>query len=447
MNASAQVRTRFHPYEKASRDELAALQLERLKLSLGHTYDNVRHYRAACERAGVHPHDVRELADLARFPFTCKQDLRDDYPYGCLAVPIENVVRIHASSGTTGKSTVALYTRRDVRLWSGLMARSMHAAGVRRADKVLVSFGYGLFTGGLGAHYGAERLGAAVIPMGGGNTERQVQLIEDLKPTVVMVTPSYMLVIAEEMARQGLDPRRSSVRISMHGAEPWTQALRAEIEQRFDCDALDIYGLTEIIGPGVASEYALTKDGLTIWEDHFYPEIVDPGSGAPLPDGELGELVLTSLTKEAMPMIRYRTRDLTRLLPGSASTMRRLAKITGRTDDMLIIRGVNLFPSQIEEIALARKELTPVYQLRVSKHGPLDQLDVYVEARLDVMERIGRTGVDKVGEELRHRVKSRTGVSCEIHVVPEGAIERTLVGKTRRVIDTRPTPSAAGSVT
>ena len=443
---SAQVRTRFHPYETASRDELTTLQLKRLRSSLQHTYDHVSHYRALWERAGVHPDDVKELADLARFPITSKQDLRDNYPYGMLAVPMDAVVRIHASSGTTGKPTVALYSQHDVRLWSGLMARSMHAAGVRRADKVLVSFGYGLFTGGLGAHYGAEHLGAAVIPMGGGNTERQVQLIEDLKPTVLMVTPSYMLVIAEEMVRQGLDPRRASVRISMHGAEPWTEALRSEIEQRFDCDAIDLYGLTEIIGPGVASEYALTKDGLTIWEDHFYPEIIDPVSAKPLPDGELGELVLTSLTKEAMPMIRYRTRDLTRLLPGSASTMRRLTKITGRTDDMLIIRGVNVFPSQIEEIALGREELTPVYQLRVSKQGPLDQLDVYVEARRDVMERIGRTGIERVGQELRHRVKSRTGVSCEIHVVAEGAIERTVVGKTRRVIDTRPKSAAGGGL-
>ena len=436
----------LEPIETASRDELTTLQLKRLRSSLQHTYDHVSHYRALWERAGVHPDDVKELADLARFPITSKQDLRDNYPYGMLAVPMDAVVRIHASSGTTGKPTVALYSQHDVRLWSGLMARSMHAAGVRRADKVLVSFGYGLFTGGLGAHYGAEHLGAAVIPMGGGNTERQVQLIEDLKPTVLMVTPSYMLVIAEEMVRQGLDPRRASVRISMHGAEPWTEALRCEIEQRFDCDAIDLYGLTEIIGPGVASEYALTKDGLTIWEDHFYPEIIDPVSAKPLPDGELGELVLTSLTKEAMPMIRYRTRDLTRLLPGSASTMRRLTKITGRTDDMLIIRGVNVFPSQIEEIALGREELTPVYQLRVSKQGPLDQLDVYVEARRDVMERIGRTGIERVGQELRHRVKSRTGVSCEIHVVAEGAIERTVVGKTRRVIDTRPKSAAGGGL-
>ena len=446
MNPAAQVRTRFHPYETASRDELTALQLMRLKSSLRHAYDNVSHYRGMCERAGVHPDDVKELADLARFPTTSKQDLRDNYPYGMLAVPLEDVVRIHASSGTTGKPALALYTKGDLRVWSGLMARSMCAAGVRRSDKVLVSFGYGLFTGGLGAHYGAERLGAAVIPMGGGNTERQVQLIEDLEPTVVMATPSYMLVIAEEMVRQGLDPRRSSVRISMHGAEPWTEALREEIEQRFDCDALDLYGLTEIIGPGVASEYRLTKDGLTIWEDHFYPEVIDPDSGTPLPDGDLGELVLTSLTKQAMPMIRYRTRDLTRLLPGSASTMRRLAKITGRTDDMLIIRGVNVFPSQIEEIALGREELAPVYQLRVSKQGPLDRLDVYVEARRDAMERIGRTGMDRLGQDLRHRVKSRTGVSCEIHVVPEGAIERTVVGKTRRVIDTRPRPAAGGGV-
>jgi phenylacetate-CoA ligase len=444
MNSQVQARTPFHPYERASRDELAALQLKRLKASLRHTYDHVSHYRAKCERAGVHPDDVKELADLKRFPFTTKQDFRNNYPYGMLAVPMDAVVRIHASSGTTGKPTIALYSRRDVRLWTGLMARSMHVAGVRPADKVLVSFGYGLFTGGLGSHYGAERLGAAVIPMGGGNTERQVQLIEDLKPTVVTVTPSYMLVIAEEMARQHIDPRQSSIRLSIHGAEPWTEAMRAEIEQRFDCVALDTYGLTEVIGPGVAAEYGSTKDGLTIWEDHFYPEIIDPESGKPLPEGELGELVLTSLTKEAMPVIRYRTRDLTRLLPASASSMRRIARITGRSDDMLIIRGVNVFPSQIEEIALGREELTPVYQLRVSKQGPLDRLDVYVEARLDVMERIGRSGLERVGQELRHRVKSQIGVTCEIHVVPEGEIERTLVGKTRRVIDTRPKPIAAG---
>jgi len=447
MNSPMQARTPFHPYEKASRDELAALQLQRLKASLRHTYDQVSHYRAKCERAGVHPGDVRTLADLARFPFTSKQDLRDNYPFGMAAVPMDAVVRIHASSGTTGKPTVALYTKRDLRLWSGVMARSMYCAGLRRSDRVLVSFGYGLFTGGLGFHYGAERLGAAVIPMGGGNTERQVQLIQDFRPTALMATPSYMLVIAEEMARQGVDPRQCSVRTSMHGAEPWTEALRVEIEERFDCEALDHYGLTEVIGPGVATEYRTTKDGLTIWEDHFYPEIIDPQSGKLLADGELGELVLTSLTKEAMPVIRYRTRDLTRLLPGSASTMRRLAMITGRTDDMLIIRGVNVFPSQIEEIALGRAELTPVYQLRVSKEGPLDKLEVYVEARDEVAGRIGRAGIEKVGHELRYRVKSQVGVSCEVHVLSQGEIERTLVGKVRRVIDTRPRPAAGGGVT
>jgi phenylacetate-CoA ligase len=445
MSLAAQARSRLHPYEKASRDELVSLQLRRLKSSLQRTYANAAYYREKCERAGVHPDDLRELGDLAHFPFTLKQDFRDNYPYGMLAVPMDDVVRIHASSGTTGKPTVAFYTRKDVQLWSGLMARSMFVAGVRRADKVMVSFGYGLFTGGLGSHYGAERLGAAVIPVGGGNTERQVQLIEDLKPTVITVTPSYMLVIAEEMVRQGLDPRQSSIRLGIHGAEPWTEAMRAEIEQRFDCVALDTYGLTEVIGPGVAAEYGSTRDGLTIWEDHFYPEVIDPESGKLLPDGEPGELVLTSLSKEAMPVIRYRTRDLTRLLPASASSMRRLARIAGRSDDMLIIRGVNVFPSQIEEIALGRDELTPVYQLRVSKRGPLDQLDVYVEARHEVMQRIGNEGLEKVSEELRHRVKSQTGVTCEIHVMPEGAIERTLVGKTRRVIDTRPKPAAGGA--
>jgi phenylacetate-CoA ligase len=434
--------TTFQRIETASRDELITLQLRRLKSSLRHTYDNVAYYRAKCEQAGVHPDDVKELGDLARFPFTGKQDLRDNYPYGTLAVPRDAIVRIHASSGTTGKPTVALYTQRDVKTWALLMARSMHAAGVRRSDKVLVSFGYGLFTGGLGVHYGAERLGAAVIPMGGGNTQRQVQLIQDLEPGVVMATPTYILVIAEEMIRQGLDPRRSSVRVSMHGAEPWTEALRAEIEQRFDSDALDLYGLTEVIGPGVAAEYLSSKDGLTVWEDHFYPEIIDPDSGRSLPDGEYGELVLTSLTKEAMPVIRYRTRDLTRLLPGSASTMRRLEMIRGRTDDMLIIRGVNVFPSQIEELALARAELSPVYQLRVSKEGQLDKLDVYVEARLDAMERIGCAGTERVGNDLRHRVKSLIGISCDVHVLAEGEIERTVVGKTRRVIDVRPKPDA-----
>jgi phenylacetate-CoA ligase len=428
----------LHRIETASRDELTALQLRRLKTSLDKAYRCVGHYRRAFDAAGTHPCDVTELADLSRLPFTTKQDLRDHYPYGMLAVPMDDVVRVHASSGTTGRATVVAYTRHDIRLWSALMARSLHAAGVRRHDIVMVSFGYGLFTGGLGCHYGAERLGAAVIPMGGGYTERQVQIIKDLAPTVLMVTPSYMLVIGEEMVRQGLDPRRSTLRISIHGAEPWTAALQGEIAARFDCDALDSYGLSEMMGPGVAAECAETKDGLTIWEDHFYPEIIDPQSGVVLPDGQLGELVLTSLTKQALPVIRYRTRDLTRLLPGTARTMRRLARITGRTDDMLIIRGVNVFPSQIEELALGYAELAPVYQLKVSKEGPLDKLDVYIEARREATGPMGRSGMDRIGSELQHRVKSLVGISCQIHVVPFGEIERTLVGKSRRVIDCRP---------
>ena len=428
----------LHPIETASRDEIGALQLQRMQWSLQHAYDQVPHYRKKFEAAGVHPGDLKQLTDLANFPLSDKKDLRDNYPYGLFAVPMRDVVRIHASSGTTGKPTVVGYTQQDIDMWADVMARSIHAAGGRREDIVLVSYGYGLFTGGLGAHYGAERLGATVIPMGGGQTERQVQLIQDFKPSVIMVTPSYMLVIAEEMARQGLDPRASSLKIGMHGAEPWSEALRTEIEARFDCDAIDIYGLSEVIGPGVACECAETKDGLTLWEDHFYPEIIDPVSGAPLPDGELGELVFTSLSKQAMPVIRYRTRDLTRLLPGTARSMRRMAKVTGRSDDMLIIRGVNVFPSQIEELILKHPELTPVYQLHLGKDGPLDKLDVYAEVRMELLDRIGKLGMEKIGKDLQHNIKSYVGVSCEVHVVEEGKVERTVIGKAKRVVDKRP---------
>ncbi|PIV72430.1 MAG: phenylacetate--CoA ligase, partial [Rhodocyclales bacterium CG17_big_fil_post_rev_8_21_14_2_50_68_7] len=394
--------------------------------------------RKKFDSAGVHPDDLKTLGDLAKFPFTVKQDLRDNYPYGMFAVPMRDVVRVHASSGTTGKPTVVGYTRNDIDMWAGVMARSIHAAGGRADDIVLVSYGYGLFTGGLGAHYGAERLGATVIPMGGGQTEKQVQLIQDFKPTVIMVTPSYMLVIAEEMERQGIDPRTSSLKIGIHGAEPWTNELRAQIEQRLAIDALDIYGLSEVIGPGVAQECVETKDGLTVWEDHFYPEIIDPATGRVLPDGELGELVFTSLTKEAMPVIRYRTRDLTRLLAGTARTMRRVEKFTGRSDDMLIIRGVNVFPSQIEELIFKVPQLNSIYQLHVGKDGPLDKLDVHVELRREESARLTRAQKDEIGAALQHAIKSYVGVSTQVSVLDEGGIERTLVGKAKRVVDTRP---------
>jgi phenylacetate-CoA ligase len=427
----------YEPIETASRDELVALQLERLKWSLDHAYRNVPHYRKKFDAAGAHPDDLTSIGDLARFPFTTKQDLRDNYPFGMFAVPMSEVVRVHASSGTTGKPTVVGYTRNDIEMWATVMARSIHAAGGRRDDILLVSYGYGLFTGGLGAHYGGERLGATVIPMGGGQTERQVQLIEDFKPTIIMVTPSYMLVIAEEMARQGLDPRKCSLKIGIHGAEPWTNEMRLDIERRLDMNALDIYGLSEVIGPGVAQECVETKDGLTVWEDHFYPEIVDPATGAVLPDGELGELVFTSLTKEAMPVIRYRTRDLTRLLPGTARTMRRVAKFTGRSDDMLIIRGVNVFPSQIEEQILKVPQLNSIYQLHLSKDGHLDKLDVHVELRSEPSRKLTRAEKDHLGAELQHHIKSYIGVTTDVVVHDENGIERTVVGKAKRVVDLR----------
>src|SRR5438034_8366470 len=369
----------LEPIERASRDELQALQLERLRWSLLHAYENVPHYRQAFEARGVHPGDLKSLADLAKFPFTTKKDLRDNYPFGLFAVPREKVTRIHASSGTTGKPTVVGYTAQDISTWADLVARSIRAAGGRPGDMVHVAYGYGLFTGGLGAHYGAERAGCTVIPMSGGQTERQVQLISDFRPDIIMVTPSYMQVIIEEFVRQGLDPRESSLRIGIFGAEPWTEAMRREIESKAGIDAVDIYGLSEVMGPGVANECIETKDGPVIWEDHFYPEIVDPETGAVLPDGSEGELVFTSLTKEALPIIRYRTRDLTRLLPPTARSFRRMGKIVGRSDEMLIIRGVNMFPTQIEEIVLQHAKLSGQYQIVVTREGPLDAVEVPCE--------------------------------------------------------------------
>jgi phenylacetate-CoA ligase len=422
----------LEPIETASRDELQALQLKRLQWTLRHAYDHVPHYRAAFEAVGMHPNDVRALADLARLPFTTKKELREHYPFGLFAVPREQVVRIHASSGTTGKPTVVGYTRNDVDTWASVMARSIRAAGGRAGDIVHIAYGYGLFTGGLGAHYGAEKLGCTVIPMSGGMTERQVQLIVDFQPDIIMVTPSYMLAIAEEMERQGVDPRKCSLKVGIFGAEPWTPTMRQAIEAKLDLDAIDIYGLSEVIGPGVAQECIETKDGLTVWEDHFYPEIVDPETGRVLPDGEKGELVFTSLTKEALPLIRYRTRDLTRLLPPTARSMRRIEKITGRSDDMLIIRGVNLFPTQIEELILRQEALAPHYQLEITRPKTLDELTVLVERA----QGAGSADGDAAGATLAHLVKSLIGVTAEVRVVQSGGIERS-VGKAKRVIDKR----------
>lgn len=425
----------FDAIETASRDEIVALQTERLRWTLKHAYENVAHIRAKFAAAGVHPDDFKELADLAKFPFTTKQDLRDTYPFGMFAVPENEVVRIHASSGTTGKPTVVGYTQKDIDTWAHLMARSIYAAGGRPGDRVHVSYGYGLFTGGLGAHYGAERLGCQVIPFGGGQTERQVQLIQDFKPKIIMVTPSYMLAIADEFERQGLDPAECALKIGIHGAEPWTQQMREEIERRFAIDALDLYGLSEVIGPGVAQECIESKDGPVIWEDHFYPEIIDPNTGEVLPDGELGELVFTSLTKEALPIIRYRTRDLTRLLPPTARSMRRIAKITGRSDDMLIIRGVNVFPSQIEELILKQPKLSPHYQLEVSREGHLDALTVNVEIKPEFAT---LTAPEKefIAHDLQHHIKSYVGISTHVEIKAVGAIERS-IGKAKRIVDLR----------
>ncbi len=421
--------------ETASRDELQALQLERLRWSLRHAYEHVPHYRAAFDAKGVHPDDLKTLADLSIFPFTSKDDLRQNYPFGMFAVPREQVVRVHASSGTTGKPTVVGYTQRDIDTWAGLVARSIHASGGRAGDIVHVAYGYGLFTGGLGAHYGAERLGCTVIPMSGGQTEKQVQLIRDFEPDIIMVTPSYMLNLIEEFERQGMDPASSSLKIGIFGAEPWTDAMRAEIEARAGLDAVDIYGLSEVMGPGVANECIESKDGPVLWEDHFYPEIVDPVTGEVLPDGELGELVFTSLSKEAMPVVRYRTRDLTCLLPPTSRSMRRMGKITGRSDDMLIIRGVNVFPSQIEELLLQQGALAPHYQLLLTREMHLDQLEVLVESREDVRHGDGV----RAGAALEQMIKSYIGISCKVNVLPPRGVERTQVGKAKRIVDKRVT--------
>jgi len=421
------------PIETASRDEIEALQLHRLKTTLAHAYANVSHYAYAFDAAGVRPDDLVTLADLAKFPLTVKTDLRDNYPFGMFAVPQEQVVRIHASSGTTGKPTVVGYTQADIDMWADVMARSIRAAGGRPGMKCHISYGYGLFTGGLGAHYGAERLGLSVIPISGGMTERQVQLIQDFKPEIIMVTPSYMLAILDEFRKQGIDPRTTSLKIGIFGAEPWTNSMREEIEQAFDMDAVDIYGLSEVIGPGVAQECVEAKDGLHIWEDHFYPEIINPETGEVLPDGEQGELVFTSLTKQALPIIRYRTRDLTRLLPGTTRTMRRMEKVTGRSDDMMIIRGVNVFPTQIEELIFKCEGLSPHYYIELTRADRMDSMTVNVEALPGAAAEDVRIGV---AAELQKLIKNSVGVTSIVHVVEPESIERSL-GKAKRIIDNR----------
>lgn len=419
--------------EFASRDRISTLQLERMQWSLMHAYTNVPHYRKAFDDAGVHPSDLKDLSDLAKFPFTTKADLRENYPFKMFAVPQDKVSRIHASSGTTGRPTVVGYTSNDLNNWADLIARSLSAGGVRSSDKVHVAYGYGLFTGGLGAHYGAERLGCTVIPMSGGMTERQIQLIEDFEPDAIMVTPSYMLTIVDAMIKKGIDPSKTSLRVGVFGAEPWTEQMRTELEQQLDMHAVDIYGLSEIMGPGVAMECVETKDGLHIWEDHFYPEIIDPVTGEVLPDGEEGELVFTSLTKEALPIIRYRTRDLTRLLPGTARSMRRMQKVTGRSDDMIILRGVNLFPTQIEELILTVPALAPQFQCVLERPGRMDTLTVRVEARPDT----AFSDHAAASSALQKLVKNKIGVTVEVSVLEPGGLERS-IGKARRLIDQRP---------
>ncbi|MBO0827729.1 MAG: phenylacetate--CoA ligase [Streptosporangiales bacterium] len=422
----------LEPVETASRDKLTALQLERLRASLRHMYEHVPLYRKRFDEAGLRPDDVRDLADLRAFPFTTKQDLRDAYPFGMLAVPREQALRVHASSGTTGSATLVAYTRRDLDTWADLVARSIRASGGRPGDVVHVAYGYGLFTGGLGAHYGAERLGCTVVPVSGGQTARQVQLIRELRPDVIMVTPSYLLAVLDEFRAQGHDPAASSLAVAICGAEPWTPGMRDEIEAAFDMHAVDIYGLSEVMGPGVANECVETKDGLHVWEDHFYPEVVDPVTGEPLPDGEWGELVLTTLTREASPVVRYRTRDLTRLLPGTARTFRRMEKVTGRSDDMVIVRGVNLFPTQVEELVLAMPGLAPHFRLVLSRPERLDLLTVEVEARPEA----GTADRAAAGNRLEERVKQALGVSCVVDVREPGELPRSL-GKIQRVLDRR----------
>jgi len=434
LDKSAYVPYGLDPIEKASRDEIAALQTQRLKQTLRQAYDNVPAYRAKFVQAGVHPDDFRQLGDLRRFPHTTKQDLRDHYPFGMFAVPREQIVRVHASSGTTGKPTVVGYTQHDIHTWADLMARSIRASGGRPGMKVHVSYGYGLFTGGLGAHYGAERLGCTVIPVSGGMTERQVQLIRDFEPDIIMVTPSYMLAILDEYRSKGVDPAASSLQIGIFGAEPWTNSMRREIEAAFDMDAVDIFGISEVMGPGVANECVETKDGLHIWEDHFYPEIIDPETGEVLPDGEYGEIVFTSLTKQGMPVIRYRTRDLTRLLPGTARSMRRMEKITGRSDDMMIVRGVNVFPTQIEEQLLRCEGLSPHYQIELRRDQRLDVMRLLVEARVDHADEASRQAQAVL---LATYVKNNIGVTAEVVVGDPGKVERS-AGKARRIVDLRP---------
>ena len=433
-NAKSPCLEPLHAIETASVDELRNLQLERMRATLHHVYSHSPVYRAKFDAAGVHPDDLAGLEDLAKFPFTTKQDLRDNYPFGMFAVPMEDVVRVHASSGTTGKPTVVGYTRDDIEVWSDVVARSIRAAGGHAGDKLHVAYGYGLFTGGLGAHYGGERLGCTVIPMSGGQTEKQVQLIRDFDPDIIMVTPSYMLNIADEMERQGVDTSTLSLRAGIFGAEPWTDAMRREMEQRLNLDAVDIYGLSEVMGPGVAQECVASKDGPTVWEDHFYPEIINPETGEVLPDGEQGELVFTSLTKQALPIIRYRTRDLTRLLPGTARTMRRMEKVTGRSDDMMIIRGVNVFPTQIEELILRAEGLSPHYYIELGRVERMDTMTVNVEALPGTAAEDERI---QLAAELQKLIKNNIGVSSTVHVVEPESIERSM-GKARRIIDNRP---------
>ena len=426
------------PIETASRDEITALQLQRLQWSVRHTYDNVAPYRKRCEEAGVHPDDLQSLADLAKFPFMTKTDLRDNYPFGLFAVPRDKVARLHASSGTTGKSVVVGYTKNDLDNWADVVARSLRAAGVRAGDMVHNAYGYGMFTGGLGAHYGIERAGCTVVPMSGGQTEKQVQQIMDFRPDAIMVTPSYSLVIAEEFERLNIKPEDISLKIGIFGAEPWGEGMRSEIERKLGIDAIDIYGLTEVMGPGVASECIETKDGPVIWEDHFYPEIIDPDTGEVLPDGEEGELVFTSLTKEAFPVIRYRTRDLTRLLPPTARSFRRIGKITGRSDDMLIVRGVNVFPTQIEEQIMRDRRLSGNYQIMLTRDGHLDNVEIRVEVQRELSGKLSRTETENIARELQHHIKTIIGISTKVNVMEFEAIPRTLTGKARRVIDQRP---------
>jgi phenylacetate-CoA ligase len=426
------------PIETASRDEIAALQLQRLKWSLQHAYDNVPHYRKKFDDKGVHPNDLNTLADIAKFPFTTKADLRDNYPFGMFAVPRTQVARVHASSGTTGKPTVVGYTLKDIDTWANLVARSIRGAGGRPGDICHVAYGYGLFTGGLGAHYGAERAGCTVIPMSGGQTEKQVQLIMDFKPDIIMVTPSYSLVIAEEFARQGVAPEDISLKVGIFGAEPWGEGMRAQIERGLGLDAVDIYGLSEVMGPGVASECIESKDGPVIWEDHFYPEIINPDTGEPVADGEEGELVFTSLSKEAMPIIRYRTRDLTRLLAPTSRSFRRMGRIVGRSDDMLIIRGVNVFPTQIEEQVLRDKRLSGTYQIVLSRDGHLDNVEVRCELQPDASASLSAADITTLTKELQHRIKTIIGISTKVEVMDFGTLPRTQTGKARRVWDNRP---------